>query len=198
MPSSAPGLRERKRIRTRATIRREALRLFLEAGYEDTTVEQIAQAAEVSPSTFFRYFPTKEDVVFEDEYEPLLREAISAGPVDEPPLVSIRDGILKLCRTRFAEDTEELLLRMRMVDQVPTLRSRLPQYQRDRSDLVSGFLAERLGGAPTDFEIRVLSHVVSTMVAEALLAWARDGGTTPLEDYFSRVFSRVGEAFAGV
>jgi AcrR family transcriptional regulator len=62
--SSPPtGLGERKKIRTRQTVRREAFRLIEENGYAATTVEQIAEAAEVSPSTFFRYFPTKESVL---------------------------------------------------------------------------------------------------------------------------------------
>src|SRR3989440_9766897 len=58
------GLRERKKRRTRETIVAVATKLFVEQGYEATTTAQIADAAEVSPSTFFKYFPTKADVVF--------------------------------------------------------------------------------------------------------------------------------------
>ena len=77
---NSPGLRERKKQKTRWAIQEHALRLFAEQGYEATTVDQIAAAAEISPSTFFRYFPTKEDLVIEDEYDALLVEGLrSAG-----------------------------------------------------------------------------------------------------------------------
>ena len=82
----AAGLRERKKAKTRAAIREHALRLFRERGYSATTVEQIAAAAEVSPATFFRYFPTKEDVVLWDEYDALIWEMLDQRPGDESPL----------------------------------------------------------------------------------------------------------------
>ena len=66
------GLRELKKARTRAEIQRQALLLFQQQGYAATTVEQIAAAAEVSQSTFFRYFPSKEHVVLYDDYDPIL------------------------------------------------------------------------------------------------------------------------------
>jgi AcrR family transcriptional regulator len=74
-----PGLRERKKAKTRAAIQEQAMRLFRERGYEATTVEQIAEAAEVSPSTFFRYFPTKEAVVMYDVLDQILIEAFQIG-----------------------------------------------------------------------------------------------------------------------
>src|ERR1700730_15744148 len=86
----ALGLRERKKAKTRASIQEHALRLFHERGYEQTTVEQIADAAEVSPSTFFRYFPTKEDVVMYDALDPLLLEAFEAQPADLSPVGALR------------------------------------------------------------------------------------------------------------
>src|SRR5450432_3257165 len=84
------GLRERKKARTRAAIRQHALRLFREQGYAATTVDQIAAAAEVSPSTFFRYFPTKEDVVLQDDFDVLALAAFESLPGDLSPIAAFR------------------------------------------------------------------------------------------------------------
>jgi AcrR family transcriptional regulator len=74
------GLRERKKARTRAEIQGHALRLFHQQGYEATTVAQIIEEAEVSESTFFRYFPTKADVVLFDGMDALIVEAFRDQP----------------------------------------------------------------------------------------------------------------------
>src|SRR5437879_13434513 len=84
------GLRERKKQRTRDAIQREAMRLFQEQGYEATTIEQIAAAADISPSTFFNYFPTKEDVVFNDPYDPLFIPLFLERPSAESPSEALR------------------------------------------------------------------------------------------------------------
>src|SRR5579863_8692249 len=94
-----PGLRERKKARTRAAIREHALRLFREQGYDATTVEQIAAAAEVSPSTFFRYFPTKEDVVLRDDFDDRAFEAFDRQPVSLPPIVAFRAAMRETIAT---------------------------------------------------------------------------------------------------
>src|SRR5271167_1253240 len=88
-PTTA-GLRERKKARTRASLREHALRLFREQGYHATTVEQIAAAAEVSPSTFFRYFPTKEDLVLQDDMDDRVLRALARQPPELAPLAAIR------------------------------------------------------------------------------------------------------------
>ena len=85
-----PGLRERKKIKLRRAIQTTALRLFETQGYEHTTVEQIAEAAETSTTTFYRYFPTKEDVVLDNDASPLFEVAVATRPAGEPLTATIR------------------------------------------------------------------------------------------------------------
>src|SRR5712692_10233594 len=89
-PAAIIGLRERKKQKTRESIQRTALRLFEKQGYEETTIEQIAAAVEISPSTFFNYFPTKEDVVLYDAYDPMLAKLLLERPAGEPLSISLR------------------------------------------------------------------------------------------------------------
>ena len=86
----AVGLRERKEARTKAAIQQHAMRLFAERGHQATTVEQIAAAAEVSPSTFFRSFPTKEDIPLHDALDPMVLEAFRAQPANLSPIQALR------------------------------------------------------------------------------------------------------------
>ena len=120
--STSPGLRERKKARTRATIQREALRLFQRNGYAATSVEAIADAAEVSPSTFFRYFPTKEDVVLTD----FVDEATIERFVDAPAEMDFFDAMAHAVRVGIgglpAEDFELENVRNNLIRTVPELR----------------------------------------------------------------------------
>src|SRR4030095_3970880 len=88
------SLRGRKRARTRRMIQAEALRLFAQQGFEATTIEQIAAAADLAPRTFFRYFPTKEEVVFWADYPPTLAAFVATRPDDEPAMEALRRGIV--------------------------------------------------------------------------------------------------------
>jgi len=88
-----PGLRERKKAKTRSAIQEHALRLIRERGYGATTVEDIAAAAEVSPSTFFRYFPTKEDAVLYDDLDPIILAAYAAQPPGRGTIAALRSVV---------------------------------------------------------------------------------------------------------
>ena len=97
------GLRDRKKAQTRETIRREAMRLIEAKGYANTTVEQIAEAAEVSPSTFFRYFPSKEMVLMANDLDLVTIEALGQQPADMPSLQAFRRA-LEITMATLSED----------------------------------------------------------------------------------------------
>jgi AcrR family transcriptional regulator len=145
-----PGLRERKKARTKATIQREALRLFSEQGYAETSVEQIAAAAEVSPSTFFRYFPTKEEVVLSEFIDTRTIELFRAAPAELGPIDALRHAIEALTTEVPDEDLELEGLRNELIQQVPELRRGLMAELLRPIAMMSEVIAERLGLPPDD------------------------------------------------
>jgi AcrR family transcriptional regulator len=167
------GLRERKKARTRAAIREHALRLFREQGYDATTVEQIAEAAEVSPSTFFRYFPTKEDVVLQDDMDLLWLEAVRAQPRDLGPLAALRAGMHAAFASLSPEQFEQVREGTKLAFTVPAVRARsLDEFTRTIG-IIAAALGERAGRDPADPAIRVLAGAV---VGVALAAWFAEPG----------------------
>src|ERR1700749_4338419 len=117
------GLRERKKIKTRQTIRREAFRLIDTNGYAATTVEQIADAAEVSPSTFFRYFPSKESLLLADDLDPLILAALQAQPRDLSPAQAFRGAYQAVMAQLPAEQLEFESTRQRLMFSIPELKA---------------------------------------------------------------------------
>ncbi|WP_443045523.1 TetR/AcrR family transcriptional regulator [Streptomyces sp. NBC_00259] len=166
------GLRERKKLKTRTAIRRAMYRLIAEQSYEATTIEQIAAAAEVSPSTVFRYFPSKEDIVLADEYDEAIERALRTRPVDEPPLDSLR-AILTAAVSRMLEnEPQEMHLRTKLMAEVPALRARMTETMAETSQSLARPLADRAGRDPDDLEVRVFAASVMGALREALLYWA--------------------------
>ncbi|MFD5321021.1 TetR family transcriptional regulator [Streptomyces sp. NPDC127098] len=186
----APGLRERKKIRTRQAIRRAAYRLFEERGFDATRVDEIAEAAEVSPSTVFRYFPTKEDIVLSDEEDPVIEAALRARPADEPPLTALRAALHDVMTElwRQPEAVTELRQRMRLVASVPAIRARMHESVGKSGDVLHGAIAERTGRAPGDLEIRVFTGAMLGALTEALLHWTEEGLEDDLLDVLDRSF----------
>jgi AcrR family transcriptional regulator len=166
----AGGLRERKKAKTRAAIRREAMRLFREQGYEETTVEQIAEAAEVSPSTFFRYFPTKEDVVLRDDYDDLLVEAFRAQPRELSPIQAMRRALRETLGNLTPEEREEEDERLRLSREVPQLRAAMMDELVHAIQLSAAIVGERTGRPADDpaalaFAGAVIGVAISVMLS---------------------------------
>src|SRR5262245_30547376 len=154
------GLRERKKLRTRAAIREHAMRLFREQSYAQTTVEQIAAAAEVSPSTFFRYFPTKEDVVMVDDIDPVMVAAFNAEPPDTPPLRALRNAFKRVYAELEPEQLEQERVRIALITSVPELEGRLLQNLTSTVEMLSEAVAARVGRPVDDLAVRTLTGVV--------------------------------------
>ncbi len=171
----ARGLRERKKLKTRESIQREAMRLFGKQGYEETTVEQIAAAVEISPSTFFNYFPSKEDVVLYDAYDPVLASLLLERPSDEPLSISFR-RVLEAMGDIFERDRDIILARGRLGFTVPALRARLWEELEKAQALMSGLIAQRSGMDADDFETRVTVMVMTAAAMEAMHEWLRRDG----------------------
>ena len=169
MTTSLPsGLRERKKAKTRAAIRDHAMRLFEEQGYAATTVDQIVEAADVSQSTFFRYFPTKEDVVVTDDFDPLIVAAMRAQVPDVGPMEAIRRAIHTVFEEISEQDWDREQRRQRMFLAVPELRARAMQQYLDTIDMLAAVVAERAGLPSDDFLARVLAGAVVGAILAAM------------------------------
>jgi AcrR family transcriptional regulator len=120
--------RERRKTRTMRLIQGEALRLFAEKGYDQTTIEEIADAADISPRTFFRYFPTKEDVVLWDEYDAMTLEMLEQRPAGESPGETLRTVTRQSIEGLYRHDPGRLLARHRLLFTVPAVRARFLEF----------------------------------------------------------------------
>jgi AcrR family transcriptional regulator len=170
------SLRERRRYRTRRTIQAQALRLFAEKGFQATSIEEIAAAAEMAPRTFFRYFPTKEEVVFWSDYQPTLAGFVAARPDDESALEALHHGIVAALAAIWDQDGERMLERIRLAFRTPALHPRMRQQQAGWATAVAGILADRLGERPDNLEIRIIAAAVAAAVWVAIEEWqAQDG-----------------------
>ncbi|WP_371654404.1 MULTISPECIES: TetR/AcrR family transcriptional regulator [unclassified Streptomyces] len=185
------GLRERKKLKTRVAIRRATYRLITEQGYDATTVEQIAEAAEVSPSTVFRYFPTKEDIVLTDEFDPVIVAALRARPAGEPFLESVRHVLVEATRLILEHDHEETIQRTTLLVRVPALRARMMQSMATSSRLLCQVIAERTGRDEGELEVRAYAMAILGAVYEASLYWAERDHEDDLAGLVERALNAV-------
>src|ERR1700722_10124534 len=174
-----PGLRERKKIKLRRAIQAAALLLFETQGYEHTTVEQIAKAAETSTTTFYRYFPTKEDVVLDNDAPPLFEATVPTHPADEPLTATIRAAMGAVVAAAEA-DRDLTLARMRLVATVPALEARYAGQERRSIDYPARSLPTRTGRPADDYQLELIAFVLAGVLFTASRRWVADHGLTRL------------------
>ena len=192
--ASAPldGLRERKKARTRASIREHALRLFREQGYQATTVEQIAAAAEVSQSTFFRYFPTKEDVVLRDDFELRIFEAFERQPPQLSPIAAIRAAFSEALATLTPAEWAEFRETSELSFSIPEIRARTFDELARTIQAMTDVLARRVGRAPDDLAVQAIAGAVFGIIITVTLPWS----SLTQDQAEANSFRRVDEALA--
>jgi AcrR family transcriptional regulator len=202
LDTTPAGLRERKKAKTRRALEDAALDLFVRQGFERTTVEQIADACDVSPRTFFRYFPSKEDVLFGDgreKFETFI-EALQVRPVDEPPLRSLRAAALTLIQTH-APRRERLEARAQIVAATPMLRAHGSERQAEWNQAAVEWLTQRAGSVAdahrSPLEIRLVVVASTSAMHAAVDTWLEDTTGVDLLTLFEQAFDLLAAGLDG-
>jgi AcrR family transcriptional regulator len=170
------------------------MELFLRNGYEATTVQQIAAAAEISESTFFRYFPTKEDVVLQDDLDPIFDAALRAQPADSSPIQAIRGAFHEMFGALSGDELSAQRERIAFVMAVPELRSRIIDSFYSGIAQTAGALAERSGRKPDDFAVRVLAGAIIGASMTVILAIADDADAN-IEELLDQTMAQLETGF---
>jgi len=178
VPVRALGLRERKKERTREQLVVTALQLFTQRGYEETTIDDVVDAVEVSPRTFFRYFQSKEDVLvaWVDEFSERVRHALAARPPAEEPFTALGNALTAAVAVYEAKRTHFLALE-RFIARTPAVRAQKLEKLGRCSQVMIEALAKRLGvDARRDLAPRLLANCAIGILGAAVDTWiAQDG-----------------------
>ncbi|MFD7829964.1 TetR family transcriptional regulator [Kitasatospora sp. NPDC059803] len=193
------GLRERKKERTRETIAATAIRLFLDRGFDQVSITEIAEAAEVSRRTLFAYFPTKEDLVLQRfaDHESEAARTVRARPADQPPLEALRAAMLDALARRDPNtglcDDPEVMAFLRMIVGTESLAARMIRYTVRGSDALAEALLEA-GVDPLDARL-VAAQVIVVQRELAVLNQECLAGGASADDRYPEAVRAAERAF---
>jgi AcrR family transcriptional regulator len=188
------GLRELKKSRLRQSLEQEALRLFAEQGYEATTVEQIAARAEISTTTFYRYYSSKEDLVISGASGDQGLSFAESPPPGQTLADSVRMLIAQLRQSPDAVGPDEranLLARFRLIASVPELRALHQQRTQESIQRLARVLS---GDERPALRTRVVAAMVGGAIAEAMYHWVDQDGRPDLLDLLSEALEMIAPA----
>jgi AcrR family transcriptional regulator len=177
------GLRERKKVQTRQRLMRAAVRLAAQRTWAEVTVEDIAAAADVSPRTFFRYFPSKVEVLFADVPERLkaIEHAIAEREPDESVLRAVRRGVIEFV-TGFMAEPDLYVTRTRLVLGDPDLLGHALVHFARLEEVIAAAAAEELRAGPRELQPKLVGTAATAAIRATSQTWvARNGRGDPRE-----------------
>lgn len=184
-------LRSRKKLAAMKRVQRHALQMFLERGFDEVTVEQIAHEADVASASVYRYFGTKEGIVIWDEYDPPIVEEITRRLGLQPPLRAIRDGLVSVADQMY--DPSHDLERIQLIHRVPELRA----AAEDNSRAIGNMLVSLLTDPPASmdrFHADVVARAIVGVLTAAIDEWQRTNGDRPLTEILLTAFAALDRA----
>lgn len=188
-----PGLRERKKIERRERIEHAAIDLFEANGFEATTIDDIAAAADISPRTFFYYFPSKEDVVLADHAGRLERivAELARRPDDEGPWAALLASFLVVAAD-YQTERHDLIRRFTITATNPSVYARSLALQAGWEESLAEVLANRSGPAGPDVGPRLLAAASLACMRSSLHHWFASGHRARLPDLVQGCFDQLG------
>lgn len=177
-----PHLRERKRRAAMRNIQEVALDLFDERGFDAVTIEEIAERAEVSPSSVYRWFGTKEQLVLHDEFDLQLIDVVRTELASHAPVEAVRRAIAAQLAQFFDRDQDLARRKVGYWAAEPAVQAAAAQQSDQFAQLVAGALAEAAGRQPDDLEVQVIAATLVWALIAATQHWYASGFADPLED----------------
>jgi len=196
-PPPALGLRARKKQRTEADLRTAALRLATERGFDHVTIDDIAAEVEISKTTFYRYFDSKEDALLGKSADKAegLAAALAERPADEPTMVAVRMAMMTFVRS-YEHDRDRSLAVGRLLRSTPSLQARNLEHQAAFEAVLAAFVRTRLDGtAPTDPELRarVVAAIIVATIRSTIDYWRDTEGVDHLHDVLDSALAMLAE-----
>jgi AcrR family transcriptional regulator len=193
MPTVTPkrGLRERKKLAAMQRIQEVALDLFDLRGFDDVTIEEIAAAAEVSPSSVYRYFGTKEQVVLWDELDVRLFDMVEAELASRPPVEAMRRALSAVMTEYFDRDEYLARRKTRYALEEPALRAALLEQTDELSRRVAEGLARASGQSVDELEPQVIATTMIWVMMAAARHWHTHGYRNPIRTELERALAIV-------
>lgn len=184
--------RERKKLDAMRHIQHTALDLFDAHGYGHVTIERIAAEAEVSPSSVYRYFGTKEHLVLHDEYDPELIEALNSELATHDPVTALRVALSTAFRQILRSDEELIRRRMRYSMEEPSVRAEMIRQTEELEAELRRMMARHSGHGADDLDVRVVTAALVAGFVAALAYWHDTEYAEPLDEIIDRTLDRFG------